>query len=72
MATSSDDMMKERQRHNPESWTMTMQEWFAVIEHIRAQPEYVMKKEQKRNVNMYDINELFVKPWTKGRAQMLT
>ena len=61
-----DDAMRERQRQNPEEWTMTMQEWLDVIEHIMAQPQYAATKRQKRNVTMYDINELFVKPWTRG------
>ena len=61
-----DDAMRERQWQNPEEWTMTMQEWLDVIEHIMAQPQYAATKRQKRNVTMYDINELFVKPWTKG------
>ena len=70
MATPSevDDSMRERQWREPELWTMMMQEWCDVIEHIIAQPEYAAKKRQKRNVNMYDVNELFVKPWTRGRS----
>jgi len=61
-----DDAMRERQWRDPEEWTMTMQEWLDVIEHIMAQPQYAATKRQKRNVTMYDINELFVKPWTRG------
>ena len=40
-----------------------------MIEHMVAQPEYAAKKKEKRFVNMYDINELFVKRWTKGYLQ---
>ena len=43
-----------------------MQEWCDVIEHCEKLPVYALTHKQKRFVSMYDLNDLVVKPWTKG------
>ena len=43
---------------------MTMRQWCTVLEHCIKQPEYIKMKKTKRFVTMYDITELFVKPWS--------
>ncbi|CAE8726009.1 unnamed protein product, partial [Polarella glacialis] len=58
-------LMKERQESRPEQWTMSAQHWFDIIEFCKTSPRYAALKTSKPIVNMYDINSLFVKPWSK-------
>ena len=58
--------MKQRQRGDPSKWTMTIEQWLAVLSHCKTLPEYQVLRKQKRFVSMYDLTETFSKPWTKG------
>lgn len=57
--------MQLRQTQDPKKWTLSLQQWVDVIEHCMAQPEYIEVKERKRHMTMYDINDIFVKAWTR-------
>eukprot|EP00931_Biecheleriopsis_adriatica_P088018 TRINITY_DN62418_c0_g1_i1.p1 TRINITY_DN62418_c0_g1~~TRINITY_DN62418_c0_g1_i1.p1 ORF type:complete len:941 (-),score=145.14 TRINITY_DN62418_c0_g1_i1:60-2882(-) len=58
--------MRERQRREPQRWTMMLEQWSVVVDHCRSQPEYGRCMRQKGRLNMYDVCHIFVKPWTAG------
>ena len=68
--------MRQRQWREPHKWSLTLRQFSDVIEHCKVQPAYVETKKAKRFVSMYDINDLFVKSWTRGTgcglAQLMT
>jgi len=75
MATPEDvtDVMRNRQTRDPEKWTLTLSEWSDVIDCCQRKEKYQsMKKEGKRYINMYDVNDCFVKPWSKGTGCSLS
>jgi len=57
------------QRRDPTLWSMTLTQWNQVVSECRSHPlfaELIRKKERDKYVNLYDINDCFVKPWTRG------
>jgi len=58
--------MKERQKKEPQKWSMTLKQWIDVFDYCMLTAEYAKVKASKRYVNMYDINTSLVKPWSKG------
>lgn len=45
---------------------MTIEQWFGVLSHCQGCRAYQQLKRKKAGINMYEISDLFVKPWTKG------
>jgi len=66
IATEITPRMKARQTKDPKKWRLSLNKWISVIEHCMEQPEYKKLKKEKGHVTMYDLNNLFVKPWTAG------
>jgi len=68
--------MKQRQNRDPHMWTMSVQQWIDVIEHIKGLPSFKQVKNDKYFGSMYDVNELMVKPWSRdtgcGLAVLMT
>ncbi len=60
------DQMKDRQRREPEKWTLTIDEWMRVVDCCKESAEYHSVKAKKRYVSMYDLCNIAVKPWTEG------
>lgn len=58
--------MRQRQDRKPTYWTLTMQQLRDVLIYCSTDSGYSRLKEQKRYVSMYDLNTLFVKPWSRG------
>lgn len=60
---------KDLQRSLPTMWAMTLDQWNSIINVCKQSPLYEKIKQGKshreRFVNLYDINESFVKPWTR-------
>jgi len=52
----------------PNCWSISLENWVRFVHTCMAQPTWRVLAETKgeRNVNMYDINVHFIKPWTRG------
>jgi hypothetical protein len=66
---ASDDVAvagRRRQTLQPWEWTLTMRQWRKVFTHCAGLPEFQQRKEQQGHVTMYDINQMFIRPWVEG------
>lgn len=68
--------MQARQWLEPEKWALPMSSWSSVINHCKTMPEYQKVKSNTGFVNLYELNNLAVKPWTEdtgcGLAILMT
>lgn len=66
LATEADESMKSRQRRDPSHWTTTIQQWSDLLSCCTADrlpPDRIVSSTQ---MSMNDVNQEFVKPWSKG------
>ncbi|CAE6932824.1 yghU [Symbiodinium sp. CCMP2456] len=64
MAFQATATMRGRQK-----WTLSIDEWDRVLTFCQEQEAYqVFKSHGKKYVNMYDLNQEYVKPWTRGEG----
>ncbi|CAE7632687.1 SLC35F6 [Symbiodinium pilosum] len=69
MAFRASQTMRRRQWENPQNWTLSIDEWDRVLTFCQEQEAYqVFKSHGKKYVNMYDLNQEYVKPWTRGEG----
>eukprot|EP00931_Biecheleriopsis_adriatica_P102375 TRINITY_DN77354_c0_g1_i1.p1 TRINITY_DN77354_c0_g1~~TRINITY_DN77354_c0_g1_i1.p1 ORF type:complete len:968 (+),score=273.11 TRINITY_DN77354_c0_g1_i1:87-2990(+) len=69
MAPEATKKMRSRQRRDPQQWTLTVDQWSSVLQCCQDQAPYQrIKREGKKYVNMYDVNSVYVKPWTRGKG----
>ncbi|CAE7214949.1 yghU [Symbiodinium natans] len=69
MAFQASATMRRRQWENPQNWTLSIDEWDQVLTFCQEQEAYqVFKSHGKKYVNMYDLNQEYVKPWTRGEG----
>lgn len=69
MAFQSTATMRGRQWEDPQKWTLSIDEWDRVLTFCQEQEAYqVFKSHGKKYVNMYDLNQEYVKPWTRGEG----
>jgi hypothetical protein len=65
-ATEVTDEMKNLQRKKPTLCAMTLEQWNRFINSCKDEPLWQEIKDEKGFVSIYDVNEAFVKPWTRG------
>mgnify|MGYP002803531317 CR=1 FL=1 len=69
MADHATEEMRQRQWQHPQKWTLSIQEWDGVLSFCQElEPYGVFKLHGKKYVNMYDLNQEYVKKWTKGQG----
>ncbi|CAJ1398099.1 unnamed protein product [Effrenium voratum] len=69
MASGASEAMRRRQWETPQNWTLSIDEWDRVLAFCQEQDAYlVFKSHGKKYVNMYDLNQEYVKPWTRGEG----
>mmetsp|Transcript_26379 Transcript_26379/g.73697 ORF Transcript_26379/g.73697 Transcript_26379/m.73697 type:complete len:590 (+) Transcript_26379:88-1857(+) len=66
LAIDVTDEMKQVQRSSPTMWAMTLVQWNQFVDFCKSTPVWQEIKNQKGHVNLYDMNERFVIPWTRG------
>ena len=54
------------QGSDPTQWAMTNVQLLELFNYIRSTPEYEAAKQARGHVCLYDVNSLFVIPWSRG------
>ena len=54
------------QGSDPTQWAMTNVQLLEFLNYIRSTPEYEAAKQARGHVCLYDVNSLFVIPWSRG------
>lgn len=58
---------------DPLRWNLSIEQWCFFVNHIALTPTWkaLGRNKGEWKINMYDVNEHFVKPWTRGTGSSL-